>query len=357
MRKTLLATSAIIAAAALSSQAMAEVKLELSGGAKFEMAFVGDDEGSAGTDGSHTSVDQGTSSTNIFFTATGNADNGLTYGYKLDMRAGATDQAAGVTDESYMFFSGNWGTVHFGMDDNVVDNQVVTGADVLAAASGFDGSIGIRGSHIGGAVGGPDLSTSEGDKGKLAYYSPSFGGFDVAVSWAPQAEASTGRSVGVDNVVGTAARYKGNFGDVGVTAGVGYIFGDEQEGNNDYEGLQAGFNLTFGAFSVGLGYTHDFDSGVATTSTQDTEEIWDFGVAYNYGAGSVSLGYLHAEEDDGANGEDEFDAFVVGVDYTVAEGLTAYGEVQWAESKDDSAAANADTYETTSLVLGTKISF
>ena len=353
MRKTLLATSAIVAAAALSSQAMAEVKLELSGGAKYEIDFVSDDAGTGGTEVDDQNIRQGNSATQVFFTASNTADNGLTYGYKWDLRANG-DDAAATSDESYMFFSGNWGTAHIGQDDNVVDNQVVTGADVLGGASGFDGSIGTRGSHIGTAATAPDLSTSEGDDPKVAYYSPSFSGFQAAVSYAPQ----VGGENAVDNVVGTALNYSGSFGDVSVSAGVGYIFADEANANNkDYEGLQAGVNLGFGAFSAGLGYTTDFDSGIASTSTASADETWDLGLAYNYGAGKVSVGYLFSEADDGANGEDTAQVFVVGADYTVAEGLVAYGEFQWSESEDDSAAANADEYEASAFVIGTKLSF
>ncbi|RED51347.1 porin [Aestuariispira insulae] len=363
MRKTLLATSALIAAGVLSGQAMAEVKLTISGGAKYEIDFVSDDAGSGGTEVDDQSVKEGRSSTQIFFTAENTADNGLTYGYKLDLRPNSTaDSSAPNTDESYMYFSGNWGTFHIGQDDNVIDNQVVTGADVLAGAAGFDGSIGTRGSHIGTAKVAPDLATSEGDDSKVAYYSPKFSGFQVAVSYAPEVGGASTR----DNIVASAINYSGEFGDVNVSGGVGYLFGDHDADQQDYEGLQAGLNVGFGAFSFGAGYTTDFDSVVsnastltpiASTSTASGAETWDFGVAYNYGAGKVSLGYLYSEADDGANGTDNAQVFVVGADYNVAEGLVAYGEFQYSESEDDSAAANADEYEASAFVIGTKLSF
>ena len=360
MRKTLLATSALIAAGALSGQAVAEMKLDISGGAQIEMDFISDD-GDTGVaqNGDEHGIDFGNSSTQIFFTAENTADNGLTYGYKFDMRtSGGAGNTTISNDESYMYFSGNWGAVHLGNDDNVIDNNVPGGESVLVGAWGYDGSIGLRGTHIGGATGTgtalPTLAHSSGDTTKIAYYSPSFNGFDVAASYTPDPD-SNNQLGNRDNQMEVAARYQGDFGDVNVGVGVGYLWADQDVGFKDSEGLMAGATVGFGAFSAAIGYGDNGDSGIATTSNADAGGWWNVGLAYAVsGSTSVSFGYMNGEEGQADGTEDEIDIFALDVQYTVAEGLTAFGELQYAESEDSS--ANQE-YESEALILGTRISF
>ena len=84
------------------------------------------------------------------------------------------------TDESWIFLRGGFGEFRFGDEDGVADNSAVGAQTIAAGTGGIDGS-------IVDVVAVPVVfTTNSNDATKIRYYTPSFGGFQVGVSYTPQ---------------------------------------------------------------------------------------------------------------------------------------------------------------------------
>ncbi len=305
-----------------------------------------------GTDGDL--LQAGDGATALYFEAEGTADNGLTYGAKIDWRT-----ASDGIDEHYIYFEGGWGRMHLGADDGAVANTVVGGADVLGGDALYDGEHQVIAANGRAAIA-VDPTADTGDTNKFTYYSPSFGGFSVAASYVPDT-ASTGLTAGVANGPAgnagqfeAAALYEGSLGAADVAFGAGYMVGEGGDTNEDNEGFEIGATVSFGGFSLGAGYGDNFDTGLAQNSNADGGEFWNLGAGYSFGAASVYAGYAAAQADDAAGNEDEADYFGLGADYALAEGLVAYAE--YGHSTADDASANTEQ-EADYVLLGTTISY
>ena len=106
--------------------------------------------------------------------------SGLEYGGTIEFEAdtNTTDN----TDETWIFLRGGWGEVRLGDEDGVVDNSVVGGQTIAAGTGGIDGSVRWTPRHRGSSCPTTDDAT------KIRYYTPSFGGFSVGVSYTPHQE-------------------------------------------------------------------------------------------------------------------------------------------------------------------------
>ena len=104
---------------------------------------------------------------------------GLEYGATVEFEAD-TNQTVN-TDETWMFLRGGWGELRMGDEDGAVDNSIIGGQTIAAGTGGIDGSsfvvAGIRGEGV--------FPTETSDQTKIRYYTPSFGGFSLGVSYTP----------------------------------------------------------------------------------------------------------------------------------------------------------------------------
>ena len=109
---------------------------------------------------------------------------GMEYGGTVEFEADTnrTDN----TDETWLFIRGGFGEARFGDEDGAVDNSAI-GAYTIAprpAASTARWSMSWRSARSG--------PTNSDDATKIRYYTPSFGGFQLGVSYTPNAD------IGVD---------------------------------------------------------------------------------------------------------------------------------------------------------------
>ena len=145
---------------------------------------------------------------------------GMEYGGTVEFEADTnrTDN----TDETWLFVRGGFGEARFGDEDGAVDNSAIGAYTIAAATGGIDGTV------VDVLAVSPVRPTNSNDATKIRYYTPSFGGFSLGVSYTPtQARRPTaaaqrparqqGRRAGDDWVEG-AAVYKGTFGGVGLPA-------------------------------------------------------------------------------------------------------------------------------------------
>ena len=86
------------------------------------------------------------------------------------------------TDETWIFLQRRLGRGPLGDEDGAVDNSVVGGQTIAAGTGGIDGSDAV----ISAAP--VVFLTNTDDATKIRYYTPSFGGFSVGVSYTPTQE-------------------------------------------------------------------------------------------------------------------------------------------------------------------------
>ncbi len=350
MKKSLLGSTAIVGASLLlAAPAVAQgPEVSLNGYIKFEVWF--DDQDTAFDDAQdyHFEVDDA----EVRFVAKATADNGLTYGLKLEIDV----DAGTVTDEARLQFSGAWGTLQLGDEDGAEDAMIYGGESVLSGQGGFDGGLGSSGfDFLGVPFASPDIIGNTGDATKVSYFTPRFGGLQLGVSYTPDSGHSLSSSKDDDDedqdvdLEGTAhvlsssaditdeltsssydptssntedsvelgANFVRSFNGFDIALAGVVVWADAEDEEvfsvhtidgsvhtvsvEDVFSWAAGGTLGFGGFSVGGGYGDSGDSlslSHEPTSGVDADgEFWDVAAGYSSGPFSVSVGYFESESE------------------------------------------------------------
>ena len=171
MRKLLLTSSALVAAASISSYAVADVSV--SGG--FEWAYKSTSSGIAASDGDSMATDN-----EIVISFSNKTDSGLTVGGKMEM--GNYNGTTSVIDESVLTIGGGFGTLRLGQEDSINETFGIGEHDLIDE-------------DLGGAPGSSSIVTNAGESGsndnnKLAYVTPNMGGFQAGYSIADSGTAT-----------------------------------------------------------------------------------------------------------------------------------------------------------------------
>ena len=363
MRKVLLATSALVAAASFATASNAAApELTLSG--SIDMRYVSNSADNVDSNGERpgSAFDQQNApgATSIHFDVNAESDSGLSYGGRVDWRP-----VANSIDEIWIDLAGSWGTVVIGNDDGIGDSNVPSVGSVLVGSYGLDGSNTASSNKIGVAFAGQGSFGGTSDAAKITYITPDLSGFGAGVSLTANADLGTykvqGAATGVDEFgshTELGAWWAGDLSGSAVKVGVSHKMAEaESHLDNDLSSTEVGASVTFGDFSVAANYYDNGDGGIVSTSTADNGDGFGLGVSYSFGDAAVSVGYVSNEADDGAAGEDEYENLSLDVQYSLAEGLTTYAGVQFAESLDASVTGNGRTQEETMIVVGTTLSF
>lgn len=365
MKQILMGTSALAFAALTAGSAMAAEAPELKISGSMEYFFRTSDNDDVNVQGSGSEIALYDSTSEIVFDVNAIADNGLEYGAQVQWRYGANS-----IDEAWLEFGGNWGKVYFGDQDGAVDGRQIAGASVLAKGLHDEGRWMDAVDLTGNDNDYDDIDTiglvgESSDASKIYYETPSFSGFSAAVSYTPDSNSSFGTGnnddAGFDNVWETSLAYDANFNGVGFSAMVGALGGDPNEGTTggvereDDVAWLAGAMVNYAGFEVAAGYGDRGEHGCVSGTNCDMGMFYDFGVAYNFDALKVGAAYFHSEaNENGLGSDDELDTFGVEANYQIAEGLSTFGGVLWANSEDGD---SNDDRDSTVFVVGTALSF
>lgn len=351
MKKLLLASVAI-SGLAFAAPAHAEIDLELGGYFIGYGAFVDQDE-TAGTDVNAFDMVR---DTEIHIGGETTLDNGLTVGAHFELKADGADTDAEV-NESYVYFSGNWGRVNVG-------NESGAGYLLQVAAPSADKNVDGIAQYVAPFAATGNLSSGKldyamraGKDDKITYLSPIMSGFQAGLTFSPDTDMADQFSVGnetaaaaseIEETYEIAVRYEGEFENVGVIAGAGYSHGENSSTvatDDDAKAWNVGLDLDVAAFGIGAIYTEDNNA----VDNGDTE-IFVLGVDYTTGPFKLGASYYNNDTDNGV----EYDRYTVGAVYEYGPGMSFRGALQFLDQDNVAPTADADG---TALLLGTQINF
>ena len=350
MKKLLLASVAVGGLAMVATPAHAEIELEVGGYFKGYAAFVDQDDDAFDVNGFDFIRD-----TEIHIGGETTLDNGLTIGTHFEFDVDGGDST--TVDESYLYFSGDWGRVNFGAEDGAAYLLQVAAP---SADSNIDGIRQYVQPLNGIAAGITSFALDydhdpSGKADKLTYLSPVLSGFQAGVSFSPDTDfADDVEGIGFDDVPGAIGqtyeiglRYEGQFNNIGMILGGGYSHGDlEEDGllTDDRQVWNLGADFDIGAFGIGVIYMED------NNALDDTDsETFVVGADYTTGPFKIGASYLNMDTEDVA----EADRYTGGVTYEYGPGMSFRGSISYTEVDP----TGGDEVEGTAIVLGTQVNF
>lgn len=370
MKKLLLGTTAILGAVSFASVAAADApRVTVGGFIDFQAAAVDDDLAAAGQQ------DYGfRNDTEIHFSVDGKTDAGLGYGAVVELEADATldtTNSGENADRTYVYLDGNWGRFELGTNTDAATALKVDASTIARATGGIDGDwFRFVTPSAGSYIVRPDLPVSHGgvttpgeteNAGKVTYYSPSFSGLQLGVSYTPDTDArgqdtfgttstAAGLGAGYEDVLSGGMTYNRQFDQFALGLSATGEYADSTGAGNDLEAYALGASMGFAGFSI-AGSWGDVEGNTAGVNTDG--DFWTAGLAYDFGAFGASATYLDSETEV-AGVDNDFENLVFGVDYAVAPGMTPYAEVSLFEY--DGAGAVADN-DGTVFIVGTQLAF
>jgi len=295
MRKLLLGTTALAAAATLSANVAVADDVSISG--YYEWNYMSKSSDITANDGTTFGSDS-----EIAFKFANKTDSGLTIGMTTEMTSDGGDTEI---DESSFSISGGFGKLTVGNTDGAADAMAIDGKDLVAEEHGMSGTLNTTYNTIKQDTG----SQLDGNDNKVTYMLPAMGGFSAGVSF-----ADSGANTSTDTT-SFGAQYAMEANGAAVT--IGYTSETEENATEDKDARTIGAKVVMNGISFIANQMNYEENGEDQTGNS-------FGVAYTLPSG-LSLGYATVTvEDDGATqtGE-EFTANHYEAAYSIASGLSA----------------------------------
>lgn len=384
MKKFVFAMTALFAASLFATAANAAdqgVKLGLGGYYKAGFGWIADEDDGASQPQAVSTRDEAIKQdVEIWFSGETTLDNGLTVGARVELEG----QTVGdQVDETWMYVKGSFGEVRVGDEDDARKLKAVVGpsASKVFMANDPDGTsitfsnsplISLAGTNFNvNNVPGVNSTTFnvENDSTKLIYMTPSFNGFSLAVSYAPDNSSDTQNGTGgtPSEVNGgnseawsIAASYDGKWDATKIMASLGYTDStNETAAAPDVKAWQAGLGVGFGNFMVGGSYGKMDDTLGAGLDIRS----YELGGTYNMGPYTIGLNWSHGKYDVAAGREPELDTYMVSGAYALGPGITLDAALQFNDWDNDGAGAigsgltATDDYQSTAIMVGSSIKF
>jgi hypothetical protein len=374
MKKLLIGTSALVAAASFAGAAQAADPIKLSVGG-YGAVMVGyasqDDDYLTATGREVTGVDV-KGDNEIHFKGSTTLDNGLTVAVKYEMEAGGRNSSADVSDEYSISISGGFGTIVAGADDNALV-AIAKGAPRVGGRL-FNGALD-EGDLIGGAyVLNPGSTApnatfvnSNGDSESLSYISPALAGFTLGATYVPdingddnaaQPVQAAGAATGSNEAYGVGLMWNGEVGAVSIGVEGGYLWADAGAnvstitGSAAYaaghEEWQAGAQVGYAGFKLGAAYrdlstdVKSIDGAGYTGRGQIDAHAWEVGASYKTGPYGVSLSYFSSETENTALNvsDDTTEVWELAGEYAMGPGVALVGGVGYVDFENGTAAGS-----------------
>ncbi len=342
MKRILLGTTALVAAGVIGAgDAEAAFDATVNGYYYWAYGFVNQDD-DTGEPGKFLQNQALNSDSEVHFRIKQTLDNGIEVGGRIELEGSSS--AGDFIDERWIFFRGGFGELRVGEEDDARKLKSYT----APSASGFLFNVNspfftFNAGTASGVVVSSNSTTPnlENDSSKIIYFTPSFGGFQLAVSYAPDSsqdrlpfgfgtgDTDGGVTAGVgalSNAVSVGADYSGEFNGVTVGVGGGYSWASAETGAaSDPSIWAAGINIGFAGFTVGGSIAVGEDTAVNTFNGYAVSDatVFDVGATYNMEAVTVGVAWSHGEYDGvfGTTQEDEVDFVNFEAGYALGEGV------------------------------------
>lgn len=287
MRKTLLATTALVAAGllmtgvAFADDEMMEgpVTVGVGGYTTGAIGFASDTSDSVrGHDISYVYEIGVSGSTTL--------DNGITVAVSGQIgRSAGADEGM---DEIHTTLSGSFGSLRLGRTESAAFNTTTA-----APGAGIGGMFGVNYYWFSTAASGVNTYSGLGaeDALKVVYTSPNFNGLSIGVSYAPESSDANfaGRTVGdgLGGLIAAGMTYSTEFmGGGSLKLAAAYEAADDETGGADPSAMKFGLNVGFDQIAFG-GSMFDVDGGAMQ---------YDAGVSWSEGATELGLQYANNED-------------------------------------------------------------
>jgi outer membrane protein OmpU len=345
----LLGTTALVAAGFFAGQAQAKFDVTVNGSWNVAYGYVNEDNHSfdvtdptvsgnaAGGGSDHYKSQAINQDYEVHFRAQQTLDNGLIVGGRVELEGatnnGTTKNFSGSNgsdqiDERWMYFRGGFGEIRVGDEDDARKLKGYTAPDPTGFIFGVNSPNFTFNNAFPGEVTSTNTTTPnlENDSAKIIYFTPSFGGFQLAVSYAPdstqdrfaEGTGGTNEPGQTTNNWSVGADYSGEFSGFTIAGGGGYSKGyGETSGAGDPSIWAAGLNVGIGGFTFG--------GSVAFSNSDDNADqtVYDVGVTYTWEAVTVGLGWSHGDYQNSANGgDDRLDQIQLASGYALGPGVT-----------------------------------
>ena len=374
MKKILLGSTAIVAAgmiaSAPSADAASKMKLGVGGYMEQWFGFTSGDDGVAQDYSGFSTVSDG----EIHFKGKTKLDNGISVGVNVQLEA---QQGGDQIDEQYMTVSGGFGQIIIGDENSAMYKMHYAPSDYGIGMNSGDNTAWNKpvadaegdsinmGSHYRSPFGATYIEPDAvNDSAKISYFTPRVSGFQLGLSYAPDANQDSNglpnRDAANTDYIMVGANFKQKMGgmSVGISGGYGTVT-DAAAGGVEPEATSFGIKLGMGGISAGVAYANFSDHG-----NKDQEGI-NAGVAYSSGPMGVSLAYYHGEKDGNngsattLDGQAERDVIHLSAKYSMGPGVTFAGTLGHAVySSDDADIDNSvDESASTYVVMGLKVGF
>ena len=312
MRKLLLGTTALAAAATLSANALADVSIS----GYYEWRYESRSSNITASDGTTFGSDS-----EIAIKFSNKTDSGLDVGLKLELE---TDAGNSAVQESAITISGGFGKVQLGGDDGINDGGIPVSALDLIGEEMMSTS-GAGGTLTGLQITGADMKNLAGNTNKIAYYLPAMGGLTAGVSH------TNATAAGDSDTTDYGLAYSMSAG--GASIKIAGATGTTENSTQDIDSQVIGIKVVAGNISAIVSKAEYEASGHDEEST---------GAAVSFKVSdAMKIGVFTVETDDDASTSgEEYTNTGAELNYQIAPGLNAIINVEDYEYKKGSGSAN-----------------
>ena len=293
MRKLLLSTTALAAAATLSANtAMADISIS----GYYEWKYTSQSSDLTAQDGTSFGNDS-----EIKFSFTNKTDSGLTIGMVTELESDDGDTAI---NEGSMSISGGFGKLVLGGNDGVGDDYGVASTDLPGEeiyATGTDTLTILN----------ADISGMSGDANKVSYHLPAMGGLTAGVSYMDSGVAGSADSTEVGFKYGMSA--------AGAAVTIGGATATTENSTQDIDSQVLGVKVVSGDITAVVSQ--------ATYEASSTDEE-STGAAVQFKVSDAMTFTVHTAETDDSTSKEEYTNTGAEIKYTIASGLTAFLNVE-----------------------------
>jgi len=340
MRKLLLGTTALAAAATLSAN-VAVADVSISG--YYEWKYQSTSSDITANDGTTFGSDS-----EIAFKFSNKTDSGLDLGLTVEMYSDGDE--ANNTDEASLSIAGGFGKIVLGQNDGVGDNYGIASTDLPAeeiyAGVGDDNDMVLVNADINGL---------SGDANKISYHLPAMGGLTAGVSFMNSGAAGSADSTEF------GAKYAMDAAGAAIT--LGFATGSTEASSQDIDSQVIGVKVSSGNITAAVSQS-TFEkaataakAGTASSTTKarvapvtaiDKADEESIGAAVSFKVNDGMTITVHTAETDDGQTTESYSNSGIEVAYTLASGLSAYLNVEDYDYKAGNSTGNTNDAGTAS---------